>query len=108
MQHQMECQQEIANENDTKTAQQTSHRRHGSVFSRRDSQQTADSRYIEVYRGYSPTLEFDDESAGSLERTGISLNVFSRGEQKVLRFTTDMGPLRFSLFLEAWLKSKKE
>ena len=62
------------------------------MFSSRDSQQTADLRYIEVYRGYSPTLEFDDDNPESLERTGISLNVFSRGERSVLRFTTDMGP----------------
>ena len=80
IQHQMECQQEIANENDPKTAQQTSHRGHGSVFSSRDSQQTADFRYIEVNRGYSPTLEFEDDSAESLERN-ITLNVFSRGER---------------------------
>ena len=80
MQHQMECQQEIANENDPKTAEQTSLRGHGSVFSSRDSQQTADFRYIEVYRSYSPTLEFDDDSAESLERN-ITLNVFSRGER---------------------------
>ena len=66
------------------------------MFSSRDSQQIADFRYIEVYRGYSPTLEFDDDNAESLERTGISLNVFSRCERSVLQFTTDMGPGIFS------------
>ena len=76
----MECQQEIANENDPKTAQQTLHRGHGSVFSSRNSQKTADLRYIEVYRGFSPTLEFEDDNAESLERD-ITLNVFSRGER---------------------------
>ena len=65
----MECQQEIVNKNDLKIAQQTSNRGHGSVFTSRDSQQTADVRYIEVYRGYSPTLKFEDDSAESLERS---------------------------------------
>ena len=87
MQHQMECQQEIANENDPKTAQLSSHRGHGSVFSSRDSQQTADFRYIEVYRGYSPTLEFEHDSAESLERNK-TVNVFSRGEPKCVQFST--------------------
>ena len=86
MQHQMECQQEIVNTNDLKIAQQTSHRGHGSVFTSRDSQQTADVRYIEVYRGYSPTLKFEDDSAESLERN-VALDVFSRGERSAPEFS---------------------
>ena len=99
----MECQQEIANENDPKTAQQTSHRGHGSVFSSRDSQQTADFRYIEVYRGYSPTLEFEDDSAESLERN-ITLNVFSRGERSAFSFPP-VGPETSQAWVDADVSS---
>ena len=89
----------VANENDPKTAQQTSHRGHGSVFSSRDSQQTADFRYIEVYRGYSPSLEFEDDSAESLERN-ITLNVFSRGERSAFSFPP-VGPETSQTWVDA-------
>ena len=62
-----------------------------SVFSSCDFQQTTDVRYIEVYRGHCPTLEFEDDNLESLERP-----------------LDRYGPSRISLFLGAWSQTKKE
>ena len=78
------------------------------MFSSLDSQQTTDFRYIEVYRGYSPTLEFEDDNAESLERTGISLNVFKRGERSKCYGLPPIWDPGFSLFLGARSQTKKE
>ena len=79
MQHQRECQQGSADQNDPKAAGQSSYIANGFVY---DSPPIAgDARYIEVQRGYSPTMEFEDDSVQSSQNI-----VFLRSERSSINF----------------------
>lgn len=85
MQHQRECQQESADQIDFKAPGQSSYKANGFVFPGYDSSPIAGSaRNIEVQRGYSPTMEFEDDSVQSSQN--IDLNVFLRSERSSINF----------------------
>ena len=88
MDHQIECQKERENarRNDPRVA-------HASpvtqefVFNIHDFSPSQRSRYVEVQRGYSPTIEFDDDCiANETVEDDIATDVFARAERSTVYF----------------------
>ena len=89
MQHQIQCQKERerVSQRNPKTAQHTSPRPNQSATSRYVSSQNGGTRYIEVQRGYSPTIEFEDDSESLEDKIDISADYTLRGEQSPNNFS---------------------
>lgn len=89
MDHQIECQkeQENARRNDPRVAHRASPVTQEFVFNIHDFSPIHRTRYIEVQRGYSPTIEFEDDCiANESVEDDIATDVFARAERSTVYF----------------------
>ena len=89
MDHQIECQKERENarRNDPRVAHLASPVTHEFVFNIHDFSPSQRSRYIEVQRGYSPTIEFEDDCVvNESVEDNIATDVFARAERSAVYF----------------------
>lgn len=88
MDHQIECQKERnARRNDPRVAHRASPVTQEFVFNIHDFSPSQRSRYIEVQRGYSPTIEFEDDcTANEPVVDHIATDVFARAERNTVYF----------------------
>ena len=88
MDHQIECQKERENaRNDPRFAHRASPVTEEFVFNIHDFSPSQRSKYIEVQRGYSPTIEFEDDSiANEPVEDDIANDVFARAERSTVYF----------------------
>lgn len=94
MDHQIECQKERENvSNDPRVADRASPITQEFVFNIHDFSPSQRSRYIEVQRGYSPTIDFEDDCVanGSVEEN-FATDVFVRAERSTVYFPQQEGP----------------
>jgi len=95
MDHQIECQKERENarRNNPRVGQRASPATQEFVFNIHDFSPNQRSRYIEVQRGYSPTIEFEDEcTANEPIEDNIATDVFARVERNTVYFPPQGDP----------------
>ena len=90
MEHQIECQREQENtrRNDPRVTHNASPVTQEFVFNVHDFSPSQRSRYIEVQRGYSPTIEFEDDCVANKPVEGdIAIDAFPRAERSTVYVT---------------------
>ena len=90
MEHQIECQREQENtrRNDPRVTHNASPVTQEFVFNVHDFSPSQRSRYIEVQRGYSPTIEFEDDCvANKPVEDDIAIDAFAGAERSTVYVT---------------------
>lgn len=89
MDHQLQCQKERENamRSEPRDAHHTSPKAQKSAFNGCDSLPVHGVRYIEVQRGYSPTIEFEDDAGTDNSADDIATDFLLSGERSRVDFS---------------------